>query len=84
MKLNEDNKSIDQLISAINKRVVELRTSDKLKNEPILTADLKTIYDKYINKFYEDYALLDTEIPLDAENELINILLETYELLKQL
>jgi hypothetical protein len=80
--LNEDNKSIEELINYINSKMVELRKNKKL-NPKILT-DFQMLYMEIVDPWMTEYNLTRQEPKLKIEQQINDDLLELISYLNKL
>lgn len=80
--LNEDNKSIEELVSYINSKMVELR-KDKDLNPRILT-DFQMLYIEIVDPWMTEYNLTRIEPKTKIEQQINNDLLELISYLNKL
>ncbi len=74
INLQEDNREILDLIKYIDKKIVELRTTQSL-SQPVIK-DLKDLYEGAVNAWMEYNYLPGIEPDLKEEEEIRNNLLE--------
>jgi hypothetical protein len=80
--LNEDNKSILDLINYINSKIVDLRTNEKFSKNVI--NKLSDLYNDVVNEWMDKNYMLDIEPNSEEEEEIINKLLEIINFLNDL
>jgi hypothetical protein len=73
----EDNQNVDSLIQHLNRLIVKLRESNKLKSDKELFDYINNLYKNIIDKFYDDYLLYQKELDPKIEEQLINEILDT-------
>jgi hypothetical protein len=80
--LNEDNKSIEDLINYIDNKIIELRKNNKLSDDNI--NKLNYFYDKVIIKWMEGYYLINIELNSEEEKIIMNDLLDLISYLNKI
>lgn len=80
--LNEDNKSIEQLMDYIDSKIVKLRTSKEIKSNII--KDIQDLYSLTIEPWLKENYLLDIEPSSKLEEQINNNLLELINYLNKL
>jgi hypothetical protein len=82
MILNEDNKSILDLLNYIDSKIIELRKNKDLDKDIILS--LSKIYKETIDGWMSQNYLTSIDPSKDEEEEIVNSLLELIDILNSI
>jgi hypothetical protein len=80
--INEDNKSVLDLINYINSKIIELRNNKNLSQN--VKDELSSLYNNVVDDWMNKNYMFDIEPTVDEEEEIINNLLEIINFLNNL
>ena len=80
--INEDNKSVLDLINYINSKIIELRNNKNLSQN--VKDELSSLYNNVVDNWMNKNYMFDIEPTVDEEEEIINNLLEIINFLNNL
>lgn len=83
MMLNEDNKSILDLVNYIDSKITSLRTSGKFSKNEAIIKSLSNLYNKAVGEWMNKNYILDIEPNSKEEEIIVNQLLELIDFLNK-
>jgi hypothetical protein len=83
MMLNEDNKSILDLVNYIDSKITSLRTSGKFSKNEAIIKSLSNLYNKAVGEWMSKNYILDIEPNSKEEEIIVNQLLELIDFLNK-
>jgi hypothetical protein len=81
--LNEDNKSILDLVNYIDSKITSLRTSGKFSKNEAIIKSLSNLYNKAVGEWMSKNYILDIEPNSKEEEIIVNQLLELIDFLNK-